>query len=56
MFSGLVREVDDNGNPEPGYKKDRLGLPNTTLNYTNGRGYPGATNEQPKARKNAVKS
>lgn len=38
---GLVREVDDNGNPEPGYKRDRQGLPTTTLNYTNGKGYKG---------------
>jgi alkaline phosphatase len=38
---GLVREVDDNGNPETGYKKDRFGLPTTTLNYTNGPGYKG---------------
>lgn len=38
---GLVREVDDNGNPEAGYKKDRLGLPMTTLGYMNGPGYRG---------------
>jgi alkaline phosphatase len=43
---GFVREVDDNGNPEPEYKKDKLGLPTTTLNYTNGRGYTGASNLQ----------
>jgi alkaline phosphatase len=48
---GLVREVDDNGNPEPGYKKDRLGLPYTTLSYANGRGYPGKTNQQPEGPK-----
>lgn len=48
---GLVREVDDNGNPEPGYKKDRLGLPYTTLSYANGRGYPGATKELPEGPK-----
>ncbi len=40
---GLVREVDDNGNPETAYKKDALGLPFTTLSYTNGRGFVGAT-------------
>jgi len=40
---GLVREVDDSGNPEAFYKKDALGLPFTTLNYTNGRGFVGAT-------------
>jgi alkaline phosphatase len=44
---GLVRQVDDNGRPEADYKRDRLGLPTTTLNYTNGRGYTGASNEQP---------
>ena len=48
---GLVREVDENGNPEPGYKKDRLGLPYTTLSYANGRGYPGKTKEQPEGPK-----
>jgi alkaline phosphatase len=36
---GLVREVGNDGNPEPGYKKDRNGLPYTTLNYTSGPGY-----------------
>ncbi len=40
---GLVREVDDSGNPEKDYKKDALGLPFTTLSYTNGRGFVGAT-------------
>jgi alkaline phosphatase len=40
---GLVREVDDNGNVEADYKKDALGLPFTTLNYINGRGFIGAT-------------
>jgi alkaline phosphatase len=48
---GLVREVDDNGNVEPGYKLDALGLPYTTLNYANGRGYTGATNLQPEGAK-----
>jgi alkaline phosphatase len=43
---GLVREVDDNGNPEPEYKKDGLGLPMTTLSYENGRGYSGENNLQ----------
>jgi len=44
---GLVREVDDAGLPEPDYKRDKLGLPYTTLGYANGRGYEGATNDQP---------
>lgn len=48
---GFVREVDDNGNPEPGYKKDKLGLPTTTLNYTNGRGYTGESNLLPEGPK-----
>jgi alkaline phosphatase len=44
---GLVRETDDNGNLQPDYKRDKLGLPYTTLNYVSGRGYQGATDEQP---------
>jgi alkaline phosphatase len=48
---GLVREVDDNGNPEADYKKDSLGLPFTTLNYTNGRGFIGATDLLPEGPK-----
>ncbi len=48
---GLVRQVDDNGRPEADYKRDRLGLPTTTLNYTSGRGYTGASNEQPEGPK-----
>lgn len=48
---GLVREVDDFGNLEPDYKRDKLGLPYTTLNYTNGRGYTGETAQQPEGSK-----
>jgi alkaline phosphatase len=48
---GLVREVDDNGNVEPDYKRDALGLPYTTLNYTNGRGFIGANNLFPEGPK-----
>jgi alkaline phosphatase len=48
---GLIREVDDFGNPEPDYKRDRLGMPFTTLSYANGRGYMGATNLQPEGPK-----
>jgi alkaline phosphatase len=44
---GLIREVDDAGNPEPRYKVDRLGMPMTTLGYANGRGYQGESNNQP---------
>jgi alkaline phosphatase len=42
---GLMREVGINGRLAPDYKRDRLGLPFTTLNYANGRGYTGATND-----------
>lgn len=48
---GLVREVGDDGNPEPDYKKDKLGRPYTTLNYSNGRGYTGESNLQPEGSK-----
>lgn len=44
---GLIREVDDAGNAEPDYKRDRFGLPMTTLGYANGRGYQGESNLQP---------
>lgn len=48
---GLVREVGDDGTPEPDYKRDKLGLPFTTLSYANGRGYWGASNDQPEGPK-----
>jgi alkaline phosphatase len=48
---GLVREVDDDGQIEPDYKRDKLGLPYTTLNYANGRGYTGETTQQPEGAK-----
>ena len=48
---GLVREVDDFGNAETDYRKDSLGLPFTTLNYTNGRGFVGANNLFPEGPK-----
>jgi alkaline phosphatase len=35
---GLVREVADDGSPEPAYKKDSQGMPFTTLNYIAGPG------------------
>lgn len=44
---GLVRQMDSNGNLEPGYHKDKLGLPYTTLSYANGKGYQGETDKQP---------
>jgi alkaline phosphatase len=48
---GLVRQVGDNGELEPGYMKDSTGKPYTTLNYTSGRGYTGATATQPEGPK-----
>ena len=48
---GLIREVDENGNPEAHYKKDKLGLPITTLSYANGKGYTGESNLQPEGPK-----
>lgn len=48
---GLIREVGSSGEPESDYKRDRLGLPFTTLSYANGRGYLGATNLQPEGPK-----
>lgn len=52
---GLVRQVDEHGLPEPDYKRDRLGLPTTTLNYASGRGYTGASNDQPAGPKKCCK-
>lgn len=43
---GLVREVADDGTLDPGDRRDRTGKPYTTLNYTSGRGYTGATADQ----------
>ena len=40
---GLVREIGPDGKLEADYKRDKLGLPFTTLNYVSGRGYTGAT-------------
>lgn len=42
---GLVREVGSSGEAEPEYRKDRLGLPFTTLSYANGPGYQGASGQ-----------
>lgn len=36
---GFVLEVGNGGQPEAAYRKDRYGVPYTTLNYTSGRGY-----------------
>lgn len=48
---GLVREIGPDGNLEPDYKRDKLGRPYTTLNYAGGRGYTGASNDQPEGSK-----
>lgn len=48
---GLVREIGLNGRLEPDYKRDRSGLPFTTLNYANGRGYTGASDVGPEGSK-----
>lgn len=48
---GLVREVDEFGNAEPNYKLDALGLPFTTLNYANGKGYTGENDLFPEGSK-----
>jgi len=43
---GLVREIDDMGNPTAEFKRDKFGLPMTTLGYANGKGYSGKSNKQ----------
>ena len=48
---GLIREIAEDGNLEPEYRKDRTGKPMTTLNYTSGRGYTGATATLPEGPK-----
>jgi len=48
---GFVREIASDGNLEPGYARDKLGLPFTTLSYANGRGYQGQSNDQPEGPK-----
>ncbi|MCC6824242.1 MAG: alkaline phosphatase [Acidobacteria bacterium] len=48
---GLVREVGPDGSLRPSYKKDKLGLPYTTLSYANGKGYQGASDTQPEGPK-----
>lgn len=52
---GLVRQIDDNGRPRADYKRDELGLPMTTLNYASGRGYTGASSDQPEGPKKCCK-
>jgi alkaline phosphatase len=52
---GLVRGVDTHGRLDLDYKKDLLGLPLTTLGYTSGPGYAGASNDQPEGPKKCCK-
>ncbi|MEP6602280.1 MAG: alkaline phosphatase [Nitrospirota bacterium] len=44
---GKVIPNDARGNPAREYARDRLGLPFTTLGYTNGPGYTGSSKDQP---------
>ena len=48
---GLVRQIGEDGKIEPDYSRDRLGRPYTTLNYTAGPGYTGASPDQPEGPK-----
>jgi alkaline phosphatase len=52
---GLVREVGNDGRPEPDYKRDRLGLPFTTIGYANGLGYSGPLNAADLASRSGIK-
>jgi alkaline phosphatase len=48
---GKVRGSSGEGNNSSGYATDATGLPYTTLSYTNGPGYAGATDQQPEGPK-----
>ncbi len=48
---GKARGSSGEGFGATGYAKDGLGLPYTTLNYANGPGYAGATDQQPEGPK-----
>lgn len=48
---GLVRDSDSGGKLSSDYERDKLGRPYTTLNYVSGRGYPGASGNQPEGPK-----
>ncbi len=48
---GKVRGSSGEGSTPTGYASDATGLPYTTLNYTNGPGYAGATDQQPEGPK-----
>jgi alkaline phosphatase len=48
---GKVVSIDASGNREEDFERDALGLPFTTLNYMNGPGYTGASDDQPEGPK-----
>lgn len=48
---GKVRGSSGEGDNDAGYALDGLGLPYTTLNYANGPGYVGASDQQPEGPK-----
>jgi alkaline phosphatase len=48
---GKVVGNDGRGEPNSDYDRDALGLPYTTLGYANGRGYTGASKQQPEGPK-----
>ena len=48
---GLVRPVGKDGEPSANYSRDLLGLPYTTLHYSSGRGYEGASDKAPEGPK-----
>ncbi len=49
--NNILGKVVSTGKADGDYAKDALGLPYTTLGYTNGPGYTGASNEQPEGSK-----
>ncbi len=48
---GLVRSNAESGKLRSAYSTDKLGLPYTTLGYVNGKGYFGASDDQPEGPK-----
>lgn len=48
---GKVRGMSGEGSSDGTYARDALGLPYTTLNYSNGPGYVGASSQQPEGPK-----
>lgn len=49
--NNILGKVVSTGDADGDYAKDALGLPYTTLGYTNGPGYTGASNAQPEGSK-----